>query len=78
MAKIEEFKEDLKQEKEKYKKMAYNLDFPNYFEPKLLPYLSTSEIDKYKQHLKDYAIQTKRKENALDKRFNSREQRELE
>mgnify|MGYP003146632751 CR=1 FL=1 len=65
-------------EKEKYKKMAYNLDFPNYFEPKLLPYLSTSEINKYKQHLKDYAIQTKKKENALDKEYESRETRNLE
>lgn len=65
-------------EKEKYKKMAYNLDFPNYLDTKLLAYLSTTEIDKYKKHLKDYALQTKNKETALDKRFQAREQRELE
>ena len=69
---------EINAEREKYKKMAYNLDFPNYFDAKLLAYLSTSEIDKYKQHLKNYALQTKNKETALDKRFQAREQRELE
>lgn len=40
------------QEKEKYKEMAYHLDFPNYFDNKLLNYLTHAEIVKYKEHLK--------------------------